>query len=55
VRYNRRIQREAQDSIWNDEDVLDLTYLFNEKKKYEPEDWNYADVIDISTLFGKEN
>jgi len=40
IRYYRRIDREANMTIWDgDEDVLDLSILFGEKI-YEPENWN---------------
>jgi len=40
IRYYRRIEREANSTIWDgDDDVLDMCILFG-LKKYEPEDWN---------------
>jgi len=40
VRYWRRIERDAQETIWDgDEDVHDLCILFGEKK-YEPDKWD---------------
>jgi len=40
VRYYRKIDREANLTVWDgDEDVLDLCILFKEKI-YVPEDWN---------------
>jgi len=41
VRYWRRIERDAQETIWDgDEDVLDLAILFG-KKVYVPENWDF--------------
>jgi len=40
MRYWRRIERDAQETIWDgDEDFLDLCILFGEKK-YKPEKWD---------------
>jgi len=40
IRYYRRIEREANETIWDgDEDVLNLCILFGEKI-YKPENWN---------------
>jgi len=40
VRYWRRIERDAQETLWDgDEDVFDLCVLFNEKI-YELEKWD---------------